>query len=62
MNCPGCGKKLYVADTVSTEDPPGLIERIRYLECRECDYTRKNGMIKDVWYLSKVKAWLCEWN
>jgi hypothetical protein len=48
-----------VADTVSNEDPPGLIERIRYLECRNCDYTQENGMVKDVWYLSKKKAWVC---
>jgi len=58
MKCPSCGKRLYVADSFSTEDPPGLIERIRYMECKSCDYTRKNGNIKDIWYLSRTKSWV----
>jgi len=61
MKCPGCGKHMLVGHTISEpEDKHGVIERVRYMKCVRCDYTQKHGEIKDVWYLSRDKVWLCE--
>lgn len=62
MNCPQCKNKLKCQNTKTQEipDKPELYQRIRYYICEHCDYTKINGSVQEIWYLSKKDNWICE--